>query len=114
MGCVAPQTILLDSDPVGAHVEIEGEYIGLTPYEYTFDSPLAEKMWPWKATIVARKAGFLDDTREFKVHDPLPEKIMFVLKADPNATKTQPKPNTNTNKKPPTDFTPIDGLKDDL
>lgn len=117
VGCVAPQTIELVSDPPNAHVEVDGQYIGQTPLQYTFESPLAEKIWPWEATLVARMSGggYEDDVREFKRHDPLPEKVMFVLKpihgaAPPPRRDPPPEPT----RPPPSEFTPVDDLKKDL
>lgn len=85
-GCTAIHVIEIDSEPPGAHIEINGDYVGPTPLAYELKSPLAEKIWPWETTVVAQKVGWRTESKDFAVRDKLPQRIMFVLQSiDPAA-----------------------------
>ena len=92
-GCVAHHKIIMDSEPPGAHVEMNGEYLGATPVEYLLESRYAEKIWPEAVTLVARKAaGWRPDVKEFAARSPLPGRIFFVLDQDPARMVREPEP----------------------
>ena len=89
-GCVAHHKIIMESEPPGAHVEMNGEYLGATPVEYVLESRYAEEIWPEAVTLVARTAGWRFDVKEFAARSPLPGRIFFVLNRDPTRTVREP------------------------
>ncbi len=83
-GCVANHRILLESEPSGVHVEMNGEYIGRTPMEYVLISPLAETIWPQAVRMVGRKPprGWKPEFKQFRAHSQLPSRIFFRLERE--------------------------------
>ena len=83
-GCVANHRILLESDPPGVHVEMNGEYLGQTPMEYVLISPFAETIWPQSVRMVGRKPprGWKPDVKQFDAHSQLPRRIFFRLEPE--------------------------------
>ena len=86
-GCVAHHKIIMESEPPGVHVEMNGEYLGETPIVYILESRYAETIWPKNVSLVARKAqpGWKPEVKEFEARSPLPGKILFMLERDASA-----------------------------
>jgi hypothetical protein len=55
-GAEVPETVSLNTDPVGADVYVDGEFHGNTPATL--------KLRPGKHTITVKKSGFKDWSRE--------------------------------------------------
>ena len=83
-GCVAHHRIVMESEPPGAHVEMNGEYLGETPIVYILESPYAETIWPDEARLVARQthSGWKPEVKHFDARSPLPGRIFFILEKD--------------------------------
>ena len=86
-GCVAYHKIVMESEPPGVHVEMNGEYLGETPIVYILESRYAETIWPDEARFVARTAqgGWKPEVKQFEARSHLPGRIFFMLERDSSA-----------------------------
>ena len=83
-GCVAHHKIIMESEPPGVHVEMNGEYLGETPIVYILESRYAETIWPDEVRLVARKAqpGWKPEVKHFEARSRLPARVFFILERD--------------------------------
>lgn len=80
--------VRISSDPPGARIELNGDYIGDAPIDYFFRSPLAENVWPEDTEIVAYPAesGQFVQNKSFRHHTRLPRHILFIMNLAPPDT----------------------------
>ena len=79
------------SIPEGASIEINGEFIGTTPFTYELESRYAQEIWPEHVQIRARMplAGYTAEEKVFEQHSRMQRRIQFIL-YDKNVDGVQP------------------------
>jgi hypothetical protein len=104
-GCASTppkRTILIESDPPGARIEVNNAYLGATPTQYTLETnPQGEFLGSWVnaplvefvATPPADQADLYVQRKRFqpngffKAGDKIPERIFFDMHRKPEAVQ---------------------------
>lgn len=82
--------IHIDSDPQGAIIEWDNNYIGKTPFDYTVNGGMGDGVY---VTLKATPTESGQYTQTKVLHNPLPNNIYFVMTLVP----TEPTYNINVN-----------------
>lgn len=91
LGCTAIHEIEILSDPPGARIEVDSDYLGEAPLTYSFESPIGDRVWPWPSEVTAIPAerGQYVQRKVFRRMQRLPSRILFVMDLAPPRDSTR-------------------------
>ena len=97
-GCTAVHPIDISSIPSGASIELNGEFIGTTPFTFEYESSLAQQIWPEHVQFRARMplTGYTAEQKSFDRHSKLQRRIQFILYDQSDSEQLENTPDIGT------------------